>query len=247
MRTAGLILFIAVALGFDFTNGFHDAANAVAASIATRAIRPISALLMAAGLNVVGALVSTKVAATVGEGIISTEVGTHGLVIVFSALIGAIIGLVMYIYPRAVGGGEELTEAILIGEKFLLSVIVGYLLLRFVAGPLSYSAPVVGGLFAPMLAVGALWGIFFIEVVSLVWPGDIGFLAVPMAVVGMASFFGASVRAPMTGMVLVLEMTASTAAIVPILAATASAVLVAYLVGSPPIYDSLRERSLSKY
>jgi len=84
-------------------------------------------------------------------------------------------------------------------------------------------------------------------VVSLVWPGDIGFLAVPMAVVGMASFFGASVRAPMTGMVLVLEMTASTAAIVPILAATASAVLVAYLVGSPPIYDSLRERSLSKY
>ena len=55
-----------------------------------------------------------------------------------------------------------------------------------------------------------------------------------MAVVGMASFFGASVRAPMTGMVLVLEMTASTAAIVPILAATASAVLVAYLVGSRP-------------
>ena len=53
-------------------------------------------------------------------------------------LIGAIIGLVMYIYPRAVGGGRELTEAILIGEKFLLSVIVGYLLLRFVAGPLSY-------------------------------------------------------------------------------------------------------------
>ncbi len=164
-----------------------------------------------------------------------------------AALIGAVIGLVMYIYPRAVGGGEELTEAILIGEKFLLSVIVGYLLLRFVAGPLSYSAPVVGGLFAPMLAVGALWGIFFIEVVGLVWPGEIGFLAVPMAVVGMAAFFGASVRAPMTGMVLVLEMTASTAAIVPILAATASAVLVAYLVGSPPIYDSLRERSLSKY
>ena len=90
MQTAGLILFIAVALGFDFTNGFHDAANAVAAAIATRAIRPAAALSMAAGLNVVGAVVSTKVAATVGEGIIATEVGTHGLVVVFSALLGAI-------------------------------------------------------------------------------------------------------------------------------------------------------------
>lgn len=163
-----------------------------------------------------------------------------------AALIGAVIGLVMVIYPRAVGGGELLTQMILGGERLVLSVVVGYLMLRFLAGPLSYSAPVVGGLFAPMLAVGALWGVLFVGVVNLVWPGDIGFLTVPMAVVGMAAFFGASVRAPVTGMVLVLEMTASTAAIIPILAATASAVLTAYLVGSPPIYDSLRERSLSK-
>src|SRR3954471_7053384 len=91
MRTVGLIFLIIVALGFDFTNGFHDAANAVAVSITTRALRPVTALGMAAGLNVVGALVSTKVAATVGEGIISTPSGSHGLLVVFSALIGAII------------------------------------------------------------------------------------------------------------------------------------------------------------
>src|SRR5579863_9549741 len=90
MRTAGLVLLILVALGFDFTNGFHDAANAVAVSITTKALRPLTALVMAAGLNVVGALVSTKVAATVGSGIIGTPSGTHGLVIVFAALIGAI-------------------------------------------------------------------------------------------------------------------------------------------------------------
>jgi CIC family chloride channel protein len=58
----------------------------------------------------------------------------------------------------------------------------------------------------------------------------------------MAAFFAATVRAPVTGLVLVAEMTASTAALVPMMAATAAAVLVAYLVGSPPIYDSLRER-----
>lgn len=91
MQTVGLVVFIAVAVGFDFTNGFHDAANAVAASITTRAIQPMLALAMAAALNVVGAMVSTKVAATVGEGIITIEPGTHGLVVVFSALLGAIL------------------------------------------------------------------------------------------------------------------------------------------------------------
>jgi len=90
MSTLGLVILIAVALGFDFTNGFHDAANAVATSITTRALRPVTALTMAAGFNVVGALVSTKVAQTVGSGIIVTPKGNSGLVVVFAALIGAI-------------------------------------------------------------------------------------------------------------------------------------------------------------
>jgi len=90
MVTAGLVVLIVVALTFDFTNGFHDAANAVAVSITTRALRPLTALGMAAVLNVVGALISTKVAATVGSGIIDTPSGTHGLVVVFAALIGGI-------------------------------------------------------------------------------------------------------------------------------------------------------------
>lgn len=90
MATVGLILFIAVALAFDFTNGFQDAANAVAASIVTKAIRPMNALVMAAVLNVLGAVVSTKVAATVGEGILDPAGGTKGLIIVFAGLLGAI-------------------------------------------------------------------------------------------------------------------------------------------------------------
>jgi phosphate/sulfate permease len=90
MQTAGLALFVVVALLFDFTNGFHDAANAIAVSITTRALKPLTALVMAAALNVVGALISTKVAATVGKGIISAPAGSHGLGVVFAALIGAI-------------------------------------------------------------------------------------------------------------------------------------------------------------
>jgi CIC family chloride channel protein len=164
-----------------------------------------------------------------------------------AAVIGAVVGLVMAFRPQAVGGGDHLTQALLDGRQFTLTVLVGYLLSRLILGPLSYSAPVVGGLFAPMLAIGALWGVLFADVVDLLSPWSVRGLAVPMAVVGMSCFFSACVRAPVTGMVLVIEMTASTAVIVPLLAATAAAVLAAYLVGSPPIYDSLRERSLSKF
>ena len=99
-----------------------------------------------------------------------------------------------------------------------------------------------GGLFAPLLAVGALWGLLFVGCFNAVWPEDASQLAVPMALVGMAALFGATVRAPLTGMVVVTEMTATTATLVPMMAATAAAVLVAYAVGSRPIYESLRER-----
>ncbi len=162
--------------------------------------------------------------------------------VVKATVIGAIIGLAMFVYPLAVGGGDPLTQLIVGGHHIVLSVVVGYLAVRFIAGPLSYSAAVPGGLFAPLLAVGALWGLLFVGGFNIVWPGNATSLAVPMALVGMAAFFGATIRAPVTGMVIVVEMTATTSVIVPMLAATAAAVLAAYLVGSPPIYDSLRER-----
>jgi CIC family chloride channel protein len=159
-----------------------------------------------------------------------------------AAVIGAIIGLAMFVYPFAAGGGENLTQRILGGQHIVLTVVVGILAVRFIAGPLSYSAPVPGGLFAPLLAVGALWGLLFAGAFNAVWPGDATQLAVPMALVGMAAFFGATVRAPVTGMVVVTEMTATTATLVPMMAATAAAVFAAYVVASPPIYESLRAR-----
>jgi phosphate/sulfate permease len=88
--TAGVVMIVAVALFFDYTNGFHDAANAIATTVSTRALTPRVALALAAVMNVVGALVSTKVAKTVGAGIIAPPTGSHGLVVVFSALLGAI-------------------------------------------------------------------------------------------------------------------------------------------------------------
>ena len=159
-----------------------------------------------------------------------------------AAAIGALIGLVMFVHPLATGGGDTLTQTILSGQSLVLPVVVGLFAMRFFAGPLSYAAAVPGGLFAPLLAIGALWGVLFVVGVSAVLPAGTPSLVVPMAIVGMGSFFGATVRAPVTGVVLVMEMTATTSVAVPMLAATAAAVLAAELLRSPPIYDSLRER-----
>jgi PiT family inorganic phosphate transporter len=83
-----LVSVIFVALFFDFTNGFHDAANAIGTSISTRALSPRAALLLAALLNFVGALLSTNIAATVCKGIVIPEVVT--LEMVLAGLIAAI-------------------------------------------------------------------------------------------------------------------------------------------------------------
>ena len=90
MDLAIIIAVVVVALIFDYTNGFHDAANAIATSVSTRALTPRVALAMAAVANLCGAFFGKKVADTVGKGIIDAPVGTTGLVIVASALLGAI-------------------------------------------------------------------------------------------------------------------------------------------------------------
>ena len=95
MSASDLILGLVVvtAVCFDFTNGFHDTANAVATSIATGALKPRVAVAMSAVLNLVGAFISIKVAATIAKGIVNAHVlsGSAGLSLVFAALIGAII------------------------------------------------------------------------------------------------------------------------------------------------------------
>jgi inorganic phosphate transporter, PiT family len=83
-----LVVVVAVALAFDFTNGFHDTANAVATSVSTRALSPRLAVAIAAGANLAGAFVTTAVAKTVGKGIIDTGLATTHTVL--AALIGAI-------------------------------------------------------------------------------------------------------------------------------------------------------------
>ncbi|RFU43369.1 inorganic phosphate transporter [Actinomadura logoneensis] len=84
-----LLLVVLVSLVFDYTNGFHDAANAIATAISTRALTPRVALLMAAVMNMLGALLGVQVAKTVSE-VITPPSGLHGLTVVAAGVIGAI-------------------------------------------------------------------------------------------------------------------------------------------------------------
>ncbi len=89
--TLGLVLaVIAIALAFDYTNGFHDAANAIATSVSTRALTPRIALLLAAVMNFAGAFLGQEVATTVSD-VITPPSGAHGLVVVAAGLVGAIV------------------------------------------------------------------------------------------------------------------------------------------------------------
>ncbi|MET9515283.1 inorganic phosphate transporter [Streptomyces sp. NPDC002994] len=99
MDTFALIVTIGVALGFTYTNGFHDSANAIATSVSTRALTPRAALAMAAVMNLAGAFLGSGVAKTVSEGLIATPHGDKGMGILFAALVGAIVwNLVTWYY-----------------------------------------------------------------------------------------------------------------------------------------------------
>ncbi len=85
-----LIVVVVLAVVFDYINGFHDTANAIATSVSTRALRPDHAILMSASANFLGALTGTAVAKTIASGIASTPDGSAGQIIVAAALVGAI-------------------------------------------------------------------------------------------------------------------------------------------------------------
>jgi CIC family chloride channel protein len=157
-----------------------------------------------------------------------------------AAMVGATVGMMAWLAPGLVGGGEPLTQHTL-AEAVTLSALPIAFLLRFGLGAVSYAARTPGGLFAPMLVLGAQLGLLFGTLCRLAHPS----LDAPpeaFAVVGMAALFTGVVRAPVTGIILIIEMTASFTMLLPMLGACFAAMLVPTLLGDPPIYDSLRER-----
>src|SRR5579871_1920685 len=84
-----VVLIVLCALGFDFINGFHDTANAIATVVSTRVLTPRAAILMASTLNIAGAFLSTAVAKTIADGIVKSGSITQSVIL--AAIIGAIV------------------------------------------------------------------------------------------------------------------------------------------------------------
>lgn len=158
-----------------------------------------------------------------------------------AALIGGSIGAIGWLAPSLVGGGDNLTQSALLGEGTILG-ICGVLALRIGLGVVSYAALTPGGLFAPMLVLGTHIGLLVGLIADAVLPMDRAPLA-GLALAGMAAFFTATVRAPITGIILATEMTGSATWLAPMLGACAVAMLVATVLRSEPIYDALTTRA----
>ncbi|GLW10341.1 inorganic phosphate transporter [Microtetraspora sp. NBRC 13810] len=124
MELALVIGVIVVALIFDYTNGFHDAANAIATSVSTRALTPRAALFMAAAMNFLGAHLGEEVAKTVGSGIIEPPDGSHGLVIVGSGLVGAITWNIITWYFGLPSSSSHALIGGLVGSALAASAVV---------------------------------------------------------------------------------------------------------------------------
>ncbi len=154
MTLAIVIAVVVVALVFDYTNGFHDAANAIATSVSTRALTPRVALAMAAVMNFIGAFLGQEVANTVGS-VITPEAGTAGLVVVLSGLLGAIAwNLLTWYYGLPSSSSHALIgglvgAAVASGSLVKWDVIVDKILIPMVASPLFGFAAA----FALMLAI----------------------------------------------------------------------------------------------
>jgi chloride channel protein, CIC family len=159
-----------------------------------------------------------------------------------AGLIGAAVGTLAWFAPSLVGGGDAITQCSLVGAE-TLSVLPLFFLLRFGLGTVSYAAGTPGGLFAPILALGAQLGLFLGLLCRMAFP-ELEIQAEGFAVAGMAAFFTGVVRAPLTGIVLVTEMTANVTMLLPMLVACFAAMLVPTLLRDAPIYDSLREHTL---
>ena len=166
---------------------------------------------------------------------------SHWPVEMRAAVIGAAVGALAWFVPELVGGGDDITQRTLVGGATLSALSLAFLL-RFGLGAISYAAATPGGLFAPMLVLGTQLGLFFGLLCRIAFPG-MAVDTTAFAVVGMAAFFTGVVQAPVTGIALVIEMTASFTMLLPMLAACFAAMLVPNLLGSAPIYESLRQRT----
>ncbi|MBA2652483.1 MAG: H(+)/Cl(-) exchange transporter ClcA [Tatlockia sp.] len=159
-------------------------------------------------------------------------------------IVGCIVGYLAYFQPDLVGGGYHIIQrAVSLSPNFYFLLMV--FVVRFITTMVSYSTGVPGGIFAPMLALGAILGTAAFYVLEplindpTIHPGM-------FAVAGMGALFAAAIRAPITGIVLVVEMTQNYLLILPLMVCCLTSTTIMQLAADKPIYTQLLRRTLRK-
>lgn len=168
---------------------------------------------------------------------------SNNLKLAYVLFIGFGAGFLAYYYPSSVGGGYQIIDQILDVSPSIL-VLGALIIVRFCTSLLSYATGVPGGIFAPMLALGTLLGLAAFYVLHWL-PIDFTIHAAMFAVAGMGALFAATVRAPITGVVLVVEMTQNYSLILPMMITCITSTTVMQLAKNKPIYTQLLLRARS--
>lgn len=169
----------------------------------------------------------------------------------YPLLVGAAIGVLAFVLPLAVGGGETLIPGI-VQANLPLHVLLLIAAVRFAGTMASYPVNVPAGIFAPLLAIGTTVGLIASALVELMLaelPASAAMNMPPMigsafAVAAMAGLFSATIRAPLVGVVLLVELTGAFQLIVPLMITSVTAHAIAAALGGRPIYEVLLERTL---
>ncbi|WP_342641579.1 H(+)/Cl(-) exchange transporter ClcA [Rhodoligotrophos ferricapiens] len=162
----------------------------------------------------------------------------------YAAIVGLLTGALFVLVPWSVSGGEKVIEA-LANQPPAFSLLLGLGILRFITTVTSYSTGVPGGIFAPILTLATCLGLAFGQIVDGFLPGtDIAVSA--FAVAAMGGLFTASVRAPIVGVALALELTGSYALLLPVMVTCVTANIIAHWAGGRPIYEQLLDRTLAR-
>ena len=161
---------------------------------------------------------------------------------VLPVVLGLCIGPLVLDFPAATGGGEGLV-VFMVEHPLALSSLGLLVLVRFFMTTVSYVTGAPAGIFAPILALSSALSIFLGSLLAqfVALPTD---AMVAFAVAGMAGMFASTIRAPLVGVVLVIELTGTYALAIPSLLAALSANVVAAALGGRPIYEALLERTL---
>ncbi|CAD6873409.1 H(+)/Cl(-) exchange transporter ClcA [Methylomonas fluvii] len=208
------------------------------------AAAPLSQLIAFVPLGLLSALLGGLFTRTLLWGQRLITLGPWSRSIWWLILAGGLTATAWYA-PQLLGGGHDFVNDILVGQELTLQTIGLFFISRFVLTIGSSCSGAAGGIFMPILVLGALlgWGVGVST--QLAFPG----LNVDprlFAVVGMAAYFSGVVQAPLTGIVLIIEMTGDYALILPLFTACFTALLIANWLGCPPVYEALLENDLRK-